>query len=90
MSELFWTLNDTRDMILWCLRTVQPARNLHKPSDPGGQNYLRAVEHRGRTPVDPGGHDPRVSRWPNARIRGGRPRGIIAVNGFFIVYILYM
>jgi len=42
--------------------TVQPARNLHKPSDPGGQNYLRAVEHRGRTPVDPGGHDPRVSR----------------------------
>ena len=42
--------------------TVQPARNLHKPSDPGGQNYPRAVEHRGRTPVDPGGHDPRVSR----------------------------
>jgi len=42
--------------------TIQPARNLHKPSDPGGQNYPRAVEHRGRTPVDPGGHDPRVSR----------------------------
>ena len=40
--------------------TVQPARNLHKPSDPGGQNYPRTVEHR--TPVDPGGHDPRVSR----------------------------
>jgi len=37
-------------------------RNLHKPSDPGGQNYPRAVEHRGRTPVDPGGHDRRVSR----------------------------
>ena len=32
---------------------VQPARNLHKPSDPGGQNY---------PPSDPGGHDPRVSR----------------------------
>jgi len=62
--------------------TVQPARNLYKPSDPGGQNYPRAVEHRGRTPVDPGGHDPRVSREPNARIRGGRPRGIFAVNGF--------
>ena len=42
--------------------TVQPARNLHKPSDPGGQNYPRAVEHRSRTPVEPGGHDPRVSR----------------------------
>ena len=42
--------------------TVQPARNLHEPSDHGGQNYPRAVEHRGRTPVDPGGHDPRVSR----------------------------
>jgi len=42
--------------------TVQPARKLHKPSDPGGQNYPRAVEHRGRTLVDPGGHDPRVSR----------------------------
>ena len=62
--------------------TVQPARNLHKSSDPNGQNNPRAVEHRGRTPVDPGGHDPPVSRWPNARIRGGRPRGIIAVNGF--------
>ena len=45
-----------------CIITVQSARNLHKPSDPGGQNYPRAVEHRGRTPVDPGGHDPRVSR----------------------------
>ena len=44
------------------LLTVQPARNLHKPSDPGGQNYPRAVEHRGQTPVDPGGNDPRVSR----------------------------
>ena len=44
------------------LSTVQPAGNLHKPSDPGGQNYRRAVEHRGRTPIDPGGHDPRVSR----------------------------
>ena len=44
------------------MRTVQPARNLHKPSDPGGQNYPRAVKHRGRTPVDPGGHDPHVSR----------------------------
>jgi len=42
--------------------TVHPARNLHKPSDPGGQNYPRAVEHRGRTPVDHGGYDPRVSR----------------------------
>ena len=42
--------------------SVQPARNLHKPSDPGGQNYPRAVEHLDRTPVDPGGHDPRVSR----------------------------
>ena len=42
--------------------TVQPARNLHKPSDPGDQNYPRAVEHRGLTPIDPGGHDPRVSR----------------------------
>jgi len=39
-----------------CQVTVQPARNFHKPSDPGGQNYPRAVEHRGRTPVDPGGH----------------------------------
>jgi len=42
--------------------TVQSARNRHKPSDPGCQNYPRAVEHHGRTPVDPGGHDPRVSR----------------------------
>ena len=25
--------------------TVQSARNLHKPSDPSGQNYPRAVEH---------------------------------------------
>jgi len=25
--------------------TVQPARNLHKPSDPGGQNYPCAAEH---------------------------------------------
>jgi len=41
--------------------TVQPARNPYKPSNPGGQKYPRAVEHRGRTPVDPGGHDPRVS-----------------------------
>jgi len=47
-----------------CVMIVEysTARNLHKPSDPGGQNYPRAVEHRGRTPVDPGGHDPRVSR----------------------------
>jgi len=42
--------------------TVQPAWNLHKLSDPSGQNYPRAVEHRGRTPVDPGGHDPRDDR----------------------------
>jgi len=54
------------DHVLWLkfdpALTAQPARNLHKPSDPGGQNYPRVVEHRGRTPVDPGGHDPRVSR----------------------------
>jgi len=49
-------------ILLKILYTVQPARNLHKPSDPGGQNYPRALERRGRTPVDPGGHDPRVSR----------------------------
>ena len=27
------------------IHTVQPAWNLHKPSDSGGQNYPRAVEH---------------------------------------------
>jgi len=75
--------NVMQTYVFLLLDTVQPARNLHKPSDPGGQIYPRAVEHRGRTPVDPGGHDPRVSRWPNARIRDGRPRGII-------VYIMYM
>jgi len=64
------------------LSTVQPARNLHKPSDPSDHYYPRAVKHRGPTPVDPGGHDPRVSRRSNAMIRGGCPRGIIAVNGF--------
>jgi len=34
------------------LATVQPARNLHKPSDPGDKNYPRAVEHRDLTSVD--------------------------------------
>jgi len=55
------TTNIIADEVVNHTVTVQPARNLHKPSDPGGQNYPRAVEHRGRTPVDPGGHDPRVS-----------------------------
>ena len=54
--------------------TVQPARNLHKPPDRGGKNFPRAVEHRGRTPVD----------------RGGRPRGIIAVNGFLSSTLLLL
>jgi len=55
-----FTTNSQRNSVF--LLIVQPAWNLHKPSDPGGPNYARAVEYRGRTPVEPGGHDPRVSR----------------------------
>jgi len=69
--------------------TVQPARNLHKPSDPGGQNFPRAVEHRGRTPVDPAwwSWPSRIamteredSRWSPARDHRGQR--------LFIVYIV--
>ena len=47
-----------------------------------------AAEHRGRTPVAPGGHDPRVSRWPNARIREGSSRSTV-FHRLHCTYILY-